>query len=264
MSKPSSSSTDTMTVSPPDYAVPYIQGGFQQAQNSFNQGGPQYYPNDTFVPFAPQSEQAMALTQQRATGGSPVTQSAQNYATQSLNGDFMGNNPWLDQTFDRAVQRSRLALDSQFGTAGRDIQAQLPFRTDQVNDLTTSIYGGAYDAERNRMQATLPYANQLANQDYVDLAALQGVGSQVEGQAGRVLQSQMDRWSFNQMRPEQALDTYLNRIMQGTGMAGSQQQTPIYQNPMGNAMGGAMVGGALFPNNPWAALIGGGLGYLGG
>ena len=262
----SSRGTQTQTVEPPAFAKPYIEGGYQQASQLYNQGGPQFYPGDTFVPFSPQSEQAMAMTQQRAMGGSPLTGAAQNYATQSLNGDFMNSNPWLDQTFNRAAQATRSAMDSQFATAGRDVQAQMPFRAEQLNNLATNIYGGAYDAERNRQQQTLPFANQLANQDYVDLGMLQGVGSQVEGKAGEVLGSQMDRWNFNQMRPEQALDSYFARINGLTGGYNS-QQTPIYRNPMGSAMGGALLANSMFNknnDNPWAALIGAGLGYFGG
>jgi hypothetical protein len=267
MSKPDSSSTQTQTIEPPAFAKPYIESGFGQASNLYNQGGPQFYPGDTFVPFSPQSEQAMQMTQDRATQGSPVTGAAQNYVTQSLNGDFMNNNPWLDQTFNRAVQQTRGALDSQFATAGRDLVSQLPYRTEQVNNLANNIYGGAYDAERNRQQGTLPFASQLANQDYIDIAALQGVGSQVEGQANNVLQGQMDRWNFNQMRPEQALDSYFSRI---NGLTGgyNQQSQPIYRNPASSALGGAATGAALGSmfgsSNPLWMLGGGLLGLYGG
>lgn len=267
MSKPSSSSTQTQTVEPPAFAKPYIEGGYASAAGLYNQGGPQFFPGDTFVPFAPQSEQAMQATAQRAMQGSPVTGAAQNYVTQSLNGDFMNNNPWLDQTFNRAVQQTRGALDSQFATAGRDLVSQLPYRTEQVNNLANQIYGGAYDAERNRQQGVLPFAGQLANQDYIDLAALQGVGSQVEGKAGEVLQSQMDRWNFNQTRPEAALDSYLSRVTGLTGGYNAQSQ-PIYRNPAAGALGGAATGAALGnmmgSTNPLWMLGGGLLGLYGG
>lgn len=265
--KPDSSKTQTQTIEPPAFAKPYIEAGYGQASNLYNQGGPQYYPGDTFVPFAPQSEQAMQMTQQRAMQGSPLTGTAQNYAQQTLNGDFLNSNPWLDQTFNRAVQQSRGALDSQFATAGRDLVSQLPYRTDQVNDLATQIYGGAYDAERNRQQQVLPFANSLANQDYVDLAALQGVGSQVEGKSGEILSSQMDRFNFNQARPEAALDSYLARVQGLTGGYNT-QETPIYRNPIGGAIGGATAGagiaGMMGSTNPLWALGGGLLGLYGG
>lgn len=356
-----STGTQTQTVGPPEFAVPYIEGGYGQAQSLYNQGGPQYYPNDTFVPFAPQSEQAMAGTMARAQNGSPVMNAATNYATnlmgggnqfqggnvnsvtgannwgagfdtsqgygtdyaqRTLNGDFLNGNPWLDQTFDRAVQKSRGALDTQFATAGRNLVGQLPYRTEQVNNLARDIYGGAYEAERGRQQQAMGYmgqmagldaqshnaaqgrllsansldaqmqnsgldrslnawnsannrgvqamsfAPQFANQDYIDLAAMQGVGSQVEGQAGQILQSQMDRFNFNQQRPEQALDSYLNRIALNTSNAGQTSTQPIYRNNLMGGLGGAATGAALGQamgsTNPLWALGGGLAGWLGG
>ena len=266
-SKPNSSGTQTQTVEPPAFAKPYIEAGYGQASQLYNQGGPQFYPNNTFVPFAPQSEQAMQMTAQRATQGSPLMQSGQNYAQQTLDGGFLNQNPWLDQTFNRAAQQTRTAMDSQFGTAGRNLQAQMPFRAEQLNNLATGIYGGAYDAERNRQQQVLPFVQNFANQDYVDAGALQGVGSQVEGKAGEILQGNMDRFNFNQMRPEAALDSYLSRIaMQNPGQS---TQTPVYRNPTGDAIGAGMTGYGLAQmsgaSNPWMWALGAGLGgYFGG
>jgi hypothetical protein len=266
MSKPSSSKTQTQTVEPPAFAKPYIEAGYGQASQLYNQGGPQFYPNDTFVPFAPQSEQAMQMTANRAMNGSPLMQSGQGYVNQTLSGDFLNGNPWLDKTFDRAAQQTRGAMDSQFATAGRNLQAQMPWRSEQLNNLATNIYGGAYDAERNRQQQVLPFVQNFANQDYIDAGALQGVGSQVEGKAGEVLQSQMDRWNFNQQRPEAALDSYLSRIAMNTQNAGQTSTSPLNRNVVGDAIGGGLTGYGLASlanaSNPWLWAAGMGLGSL--
>src|SRR5690606_381679 len=44
-------------------------------------------PGETVVPFAPQTQAALDLTQQRALSGSPVNQAAQDYATRTLSAD---------------------------------------------------------------------------------------------------------------------------------------------------------------------------------
>jgi hypothetical protein len=77
----------------------------------------------------------------------------------------------------------------------------------------------------------------------------------------------MDRWNFNQMRPEQALDSYFSRI---NGLTGgyNQQSQPIYRSPASGALGGAATGAALGSmmgsSNPLWMLGGGLLGLYGG
>ena len=49
-----------------------------------------------------------------------------------------------------------------------------------MNDLANQIYGGAYSQERQNQQAIVPFANQLANQDY-DRAGELARGFEAEG-----------------------------------------------------------------------------------
>lgn len=288
----SSPSKTTSTTEPPAFIQPYLQHGATQARALYETGGPSYYPGNTVVPFAPQTEQALGLTQQRALNGSPVTRAAQSYAASSLNtpisSQFGGstpfdsaNNPYLDATFNKAAQATRTQLDSQFAGSGRNLDAQMPARADQLNDLATSIYGGAYesdanrrlsawDSERSRMASDLQgqrgnmlglasLSPQLASQDYVDLNALQGVGNQTEDLASRLMQDQAARYDFNQNRAQTNLDNYLSRIT-GAYPGGTQaSSTPTYRNRTAGAAGGALTG--LQVGGPWGALIGGAAGY---
>lgn len=223
-------------VEPPSYQLPYLQYGTNQAQQIYNRGR-------QVVPFAPQTEMAIAGTTQRALTGSPVTNAAQNYATQSLQGGFLGSNPWLDQTFNRAALGTQNQLASEFARSGRNVGASEPIRAQQLNDLATGIYGGAYENERNRQQGVLGQAGALANQDYVDLAQLGGAGAQVEGLA----QQYTDAQGAN-------LDDYLRRV---SGNLGSTTTTPSSRNRLAGAAGGALAGaqlGSYF--GPWGTAIG--------
>lgn len=249
MGSSSGSSNTTTRTEPPQFIQPFLQYGAQQARSLYETGGPQYYPGQTVVPFAPQTEQALALTQQRAVNGSPVTNAAQNYSTSVLNGDYLpggsNGNPYLDRTFQQAANATQNDLSSEFARSGRNTLASMPVRSDQLNNLATSIYGGAYQNERQAQQAMVPFAPSLANQDYVDLQALQGVGSNVEDLAGRYMQDQQARYDFSQNAPQTNLDNYLARITGSFPGGTTTQSTPIYRNRTAGALGGAAAGAAL-------------------
>lgn len=269
--KPSSTTTSTTTAEPPSYQLPYLQRGLGYAQGMLNQGAPQQYQGSTVVPFSQQTQQAMQGIQQRAMAGSPMVRAAQNYVTRNLNApNPYGNatNPYLDQMFGQAARATQGQLASEYARSGRNVGASAPVRADQLNNLATSIYGGAYDAERNRglqysgqQQGLLAQAPGLAAQDYLDLGQLQGVGSQVEDLAGRYQQDAKARFDYEQQAPQFLLDQYLGRV-RGTDYGSSQatRQTAPGGSRIAGGLGGALAGGAMF--GPWGALGGGLLGLL--
>lgn len=241
-----SSSGGVTRVEPPSYQLPYLQSGLQQAGALYNQGS-------TVVPFSSQTESALKDINQRSYG-SPLTSSAQQYATNTLNGGFLNNNPYLDATFKQAAQGTQNQLASEFAGSGRDIIASAPVRSEQLNNLATQIYGGAYENERNRQQGVLGLSNNLANQDYVDLNARLGVGSQIEGLAQEYANA-----------PGTALDQYLARV-RGTDYGSSQVGPKQSRNAAAGALGGAATGATLGSYfGPWGTAIGAvGGGLLGG
>lgn len=300
MGNSSSPSKTTTTTEPPKFIQPFMQYGAQQARALYQTGGPQYYQGNTVVPFSDQTEQALGLTEQRALNGSPVTNAAQDYAARTLNtaptSQFGSgpnpygsvNNPYLDATFNKAADSVQNRLESQFAGSGRNVMASRPANSDMLSDLATNIYGGAYEAERNRGQhsyeaerdrmaqdldrqrstqyAVAGMAPQLANQDYVDLQALTGVGGQVEDLAGRLMEDQAARWDFSQNAPQTNLDNYIARITGAYPGQNATQTTPTYRNRTAGAAGGALAGaqmGSAF--GPWGTAIGAiGGGLLGG
>lgn len=277
-----------------------MQYGAQQARALYETGGPQYYGGNTVVPFSNQTEQALGLTEQRALQGSPVNQSAQNYATRTLNATPTSqfgagpspygsvNNPYLDATFNKAADSVQQRLGTQFAGSGRNIEASRAVNADELSNLANTIYGGAYENERNRgfaydqserdrmaqdieQQRARQFgltglAPQLANQDYVDLQALGGVGGQVEDLAGRLMEDQAARWDFSQNAPQTNLDNYVARITGGYPGGTSTNTTPTYRNRTAGAAGGALAGAQMGSSfGPWGTLIGAvGGGLLGG
>lgn len=240
--------TQVTTTEPPSFQLPYLQYGLGQAKSIYDQGS-------NVVPFSPQSEQALQGVTNRATAGSPLVSSANDYVQKSLSGGFLGSNPYLDQTFNQAAMATQGQLASQFAGSGRNVDASQGLRSQQLNGLATQIYGGAYNNERQLQQGVLGSVLPLANQDYVDLAQLRGAGSDIEGLAREYQQA-----------PSQALDQYLGRV---SGNMGATQTSPLYRNSGASILGGALLGSqlgsALGGSNPYGGLIGAvGGGILGG
>jgi hypothetical protein len=240
--------TQTTRVEPPKWQLPYLQSGAGEAQRLYDSGAGQV------APFSPETQAGLSGITDRATAGSPVNTAAQDLATQTLQGGFLGSNPYLDQTFNRAALQTQNQLASQFAGSGRNVEASQGLRGQQLNDLATGIYGGAYDAERNRQQQVLGMSPALTQSGYADYDRLLGVGAQREQ-----LQQDMND------NPGRLLDQYLQRV------GGNYGQTNVAtgsRNRGAGALGGAMMGSQFagqFSSNPWAqglGAIGGGL--LGG
>ena len=119
--------TNTIT-RPPQFLEPGIANAAYGAASVFN-GGPESY----------------------------VSNQGRNLVGQTLRGDFLlpGTNPYLQSTFDRAANTVQNRLDTQFAGAGRNIGASLPAARQELSDLATGIFGGNFQAERDRQMQTL-------------------------------------------------------------------------------------------------------------
>lgn len=206
----------TQQTNPPAYAMPYLQGGLSEAQKLYNQG-PQ---------TSDQTQAARDMITNRATNGDPTITAAQNYAQKSLNGDFLNANPYLDATFNQAALATQNQLASQFAGSGRNIGASENNRSQQLNNLATSIYGGNYANERQLQNSAMGSAQSLGNQSYVDAQALAGVGSQIDNQQGTLL------------------DQYLGRINQAA--PGSSTTSKTSTSGLADAAGGGLLLSQLF------------------
>lgn len=252
------SNSQTTRTEPPKYQLPYLQHGVQEARNLYNSSAPRVAP--------------MSDTSSAALGGiaaqarnNQLSPAASNLATNTLNGGMLGTNPFLqsgpnphlDATFNQAALATQNQLGSQFARSGRDQGASQGLRAQQLGDLATNIYGGAYENDQNRrlsaysterglQQGALGMSPMLSQAQYGDLDRLLGVGQTFENYQQRQLDA-----------PGNALDQYLGRV---SGNMGSN----VTVNGGGGgfsgagAMGGAMMGNQMFGG--WGALGGGLLG----
>lgn len=101
------------------------------------------------------------LLQQQNDGGlglNTLNDNAANLVNNTIQGDFLNSNPYLDQTFNRAADLTRGRLDSEFAGSGRNLGASMPARSEELQTLASNIYGGNYQAERDRQTGALGQA----------------------------------------------------------------------------------------------------------
>ncbi len=262
------------------YIEPYAKAGIAGASELYQSGGPQFYPDATYTPFANQTERGLQMLENRGTPSQ--TTNLGTLVDNTLTGDYLDptTNPYLTQTYNQAAGELTdtftntvlPALSAQFGNAGgsnSQIQGQIATNaagklSDSLARLQTNLYGGNYQTERSRqMQAgtMVPMFNQVAQQPILD--QLQ-VGGAVEGKAREVLEDEINRFNYYQTRPEINLQNYLRNI---SGSFPTNQTIPT--SGLASTLGGAATLGSLFNSfqgegndDPTAGYVGTGLGAL--
>lgn len=114
----------------------------------------------------------------RGQGGSPLVAGAQDLTQRTIGGDFLSpdSNPFLQQTFDRAADLTRGRLDSEFSGAGRNLGASRPARSEELQTLSSNIFGGNFQRERDRQVNAVNQSLPLAQNDFTDIQAMLEAG----------------------------------------------------------------------------------------
>lgn len=237
---PTSSQSSQSYSGPSQVATGYINTGLQNAYNNY------------LNPTAGYQQAASNLLQPNAVAGQ-----AQGLLGSILGGQFLdpNSNPYLNNTFNMAADATQNRLASEFAGSGRNLDASSPLRAQELNNLATSIYGGAYQQERGLMNQALGLAPEIAP-----------LQANLYGQAGQY--QNMD------------LNNYLQQIIGLSGASntstsssvGNSQQTYFGGGLAGAAkggLGGALTGaqiGSLVPGIGTAigAGVGGLIGLIGG
>ena len=101
--------------------------------------------------------------QNRSDSGRRLIKDASDLTSQTIRGDFLRpeSNPFLQGTFNRAADLTRGRLDTEFAGAGRNLGASFPARSDELQTLASNIFGGNFQAERDRQAASITDAQGL-------------------------------------------------------------------------------------------------------
>lgn len=278
--------TNTVTRTELDPVMrPFVQYGLQESTRLYQQPNmPQYYPGQTYVSPSQQTQAALQAAQQRATVGNPLTPVAQQQALNTLQGGYLGGNPFFEGAFRAATQGAQTAYQDQVqqalsnaSRAGRYGSGAMGTALDRAggvfaNALTNTAGTLAYQNyadERARQQAMIGAAPTLAQADYEDINKMLQLGQVAEGYQETAIADAVNRFNFAQQAPYQKLQSYLSGAYGAP--SGMQVSQPVYRNQFGNVLGGAITGAALGGlgqgTSQYApaigAAIGGGLGLLG-
>ena len=254
--------TETITrTAPAPFAEPFLQYGMSEALRQYQQGPQQYYPGETVVGFAPQTEQALRMREQQALAGTPVGTAAQQYATDVLGGTFLGGSPGLSEAINRAldpVQARTTSALAQRGRLGSGAAADVMTRA--LGDVAADIAYRDYGAERARQQDALRLAPALQQASYYDIGQLGAVGGAREQLAQQQLASDIARFQFEQQAPMQSLGQYQAAVSGFPMGQTSSSIQPYFEPSTGQTfLGGAALGASILPDD---RLLGGALGGL--
>lgn len=258
-----SSETTTINTDPWAGQQPYLSGLYGQAAGL---GQQQPYPYPGVVPFSPATLGSQVMQTGRALAGSPVQRSGQAENLRTTSGQYLHGGPGFDAAYGAAANRIIPQVAGGFEQAGRYGSGLHSYEAGRgLGDAFAGLYGG----ERDRMLRASLASPAMAQADYADIGALGQVGAQQEGRAQQALSDAQARWGFQQQAPYGQLQTQSGVIQAMQPGGQSEQESPLYRNPLGGALGGAAAGSVIGPaisggaiGGPWGAAAGAGLGLM--
>jgi len=236
-----STQTIQSSVGAPSFAQPFIKYGMQEAKKLYQSGAPQYYPSSTVVGFSPETQQALSGIRAQASAGSPMVPAVQQAVMQNLTGTNPLFQSAMKPTIDAAMQGAMSSGRYGSGYAQKAI--------------AEAVAPQVYQAQ----QAAIQQAPAAYEFGFADMNKLAQVGAAREAQEQAELQADMQRFAFEQARPQQKLADYLSMVTGGSRALGQQTLTPVQRNPALGFLSGAMGGMQLGQGIP---QLGGGAGAL--
>lgn len=165
------------------------------------------YSEDRFADLTGTQQTGLDMITDRATGGDPTMDQAQLTMQDTLAG---GNtNPFLDQMVQRAqdsVRSNGLTGAVNSGSFGNSGLEEVTNRG--LGDVATQMYGGAYDADRNRQMQALSLAPTYGNQAYQDASQLMKAGQMEQDQAQQGMDFDYQQFQEEQNLPYKQMSAY--------------------------------------------------------
>jgi hypothetical protein len=204
---------------------PFVEYGLQEAKGLYQQAGPEYYPEATYIPASTQTQSALQSAEQRALAGSPLVPAAQAQQLNVIQGGMLGANPFLAQAMSGAadvakqqyydaIQGTRSGA-SQAGRYGSNAMFDQTSRAQQNLANALSQEAGRlmyqnYGQERGYQQQASQLAPQMAQADYADIQQLLATGKTQEDYARQALEADIGRFEYGQNLPYSKLQSYLS------------------------------------------------------
>jgi hypothetical protein len=225
---------------------PYLEEGFSEARRLYGQGGPRGYGQSTVAGFSDQTNQGLQNRQNLSSAGTPNIGIGQNLLGNTLSGDYLNNNPYLDQMYNQAASNmTRNYQEAVAPSIGANAEAQGRYGSglyqnmmansqrelgDSLGRLGTDIYGQNYANERARQNAAISQVPNMAGMNYFDANQQIQTGQMYD----QLLQSQLtddfNQYTEDQLRPYKNLLGYQNSLGGNFGGTAMSQQPDYASN----------------------------------
>lgn len=279
-------SQQTSSTAPWSGAVPYINQGLSAAQNLYQQGGPAYYPGQTYAPE--NSLQSGAITSLNDIGTGLASGTAANNPSNSFfqglstgsgsvpglstlndyaSGQYLSaDNPYFQQVANTTAANVLPGINAQFANAGRG-SSGLASRA-ASEGLGDAIGGLAYNNYQQGLTQQQAAANSLANYgiqgaqglstNYQNNINNQLLGASAQQQAGNAQQTfdqqpitaAMNEYNYNAQLPYQNLQNYIANISAQVGgdhsTTSSGTSTPAQPSFWNQALGAGLTAASFF------------------
>ena len=245
--------TETVNADPWDVAVPYMEGGFKEAQRMYNDYKPQYYSGQTQAGFSPDQLTAQQGIRDFATQGAPSIMNPAMSAYQqgtSANMLDVANNPYVNNMAQAAADRAMGSLTPEMANirsgaimsggygGGRQGIAEgnaLAGAADAANQAAAGIYGQAYGQGLGHQANTLGMTGGLMNAGFSPYSALGQSGGQQQGREQQLIQDAQMQHDFEQGLPYDKFNQYQSGIAGFSPLVGNAGQM-ISTSPGASAM----------------------------
>lgn len=188
------SSTSTPII--PDELKPlaslYTQQAMQYAQTPYKG-----YEGQRFADLNQAQNLGLGMVQNRALGGSETMNNAESALNRAIAGGQ--TNPYLDamvakaqgsvvdrfNTMVKPQTEAAMVQSGSFGNSGLQqlMQNQQKAAAQQMSDIATQMYGGAYEGDRSRQLQAIGMAPTFGNAPYQDASQLLNAGNIMQQQA---------------------------------------------------------------------------------
>ena len=258
------SQTQTQDIAP--WLKEYVTYGLGEAKNLYQGTTPTYFPGQTYVDPSMQTTSAIDLATKRAMAGSPLTSGAIAQQTGTIGGSYLGANPYLaaalkpgqeaaTTAYEQAISgaRSNLAGAGRYGS-GAQVQLESLAGKNLANALANQAGQAAYQnyaTERGLQQQSALAAPQLAQSEYADINQLLQAGQLGEQYKQAALESDIERYNFEQQKPYEKLSAYLGSVYGAPVPMTTSGTSSVKKGKIVCSMMNEFYGTAPFRNRVW-------------
>ena len=245
----------TVNADPWDVAVPYMESGFKEASNLYNNFTPEYYTGQTQAGFSPDQLTAQQGIRDFAVQGAPsIMNPAISAYQQGVNPNMLdvANNPYVTGMAQAASDRAMASLQPQLadirsgaiasggyggGRQGIAEGTALAGAADAANQAAAQIYGNAYGQGLGHQANTMGMTGGLMGAGFQPYGALGASGQQQQQREQSLIADAMSQQEFEQNLPYQQLQQYQSGIAGFSplvGGAGQKVSTTPGRTPLEN------------------------------